>query len=196
MLQYGRLMRLFLDDGPSHVQLLPRSEARDFRDVAAAREYLRPLVAANAAAVRTALAGSTAGSRAVNDADLLDELAERVVSDGLLVISCAEAYFGALGAAASAATMASATTPLQDEDAAAEEKAASQQPADKHWIEIELLDDSGLPVANERYVIELPDGSMITGYTGSNGKARVDDVDPGTAKVSFPALDKAAYEPQ
>ena len=185
-------MRLFLDDGPSHVQILPRSEARDFRDVAAAREYLRPLVAANPAAVRTALPGSIA----VTDAELLDELAARIVADGLLVVSCAESYFGALRGTASADSTAAATTPLQDEEAAAEEKAASQQPADKHWIQIALVDDAGQPVANERYVIEMPDGSMITGYTGSDGKARVDDVDPGTAKVSFPDLDKAAYEPQ
>src|SRR5262249_6659423 len=28
-----------------------------------------------------------------------------------------------------------------------------------HWVEIELVDDSGQPIANEPYILELPDGS-------------------------------------
>lgn len=185
------MMRLLLYDGPSHVQIVPRSRIREFRDVGAALAFLRPLMASvrNRAALR-ALAGASAGTP---DARLVDELARRIVSEGLQIVPCGEELFGA-GAASTAATQEAAqTTPLQDEEAAQEEQTSAAE--ETHWIEIELLDDAGKPVANALYVVEMPDGSALQGRTGANGRARVDGVDPGTAKVSFPDLDKQSYTP-
>lgn len=57
------------------------------------------------------------------------------------------------------------------------------------WICIELVDDSGLPVREEQYEIELPNGSIYKGVLDANGQAFIDGIDPGICKVSFPHLD-------
>jgi hypothetical protein len=205
-------MRLFLQDGPARLQLLTRGHVREFRDVGMAREFLRPLLAheGNVESVRRTLGAAHFWSAG----ELLEQLARQVVDDGMLVVSCAESYLASLQgtfqdstAASSAATAsqsassseqqtaAAATTPLQDEEAA--QAAQQQAPAapETHFIEINLKDEDGNPVAGEMYFVELPDGSSISGSTDSNGRARVDGVDPGTAKVSFPNLDKSLYNP-
>lgn len=198
-------MRLFLQDGPARIQILSRSQLREFRDAAQAREFLRPLFVSpgNRLAARNA-AGP--GAQRLTDDELLEQLAQKMVNEGLQVVACAESYLAAIqgtftatsasaspGAAATQQETA-ATTPLQDEEAAKAEQ-APPPPEEKHFIEIELVDDEGKPVANERWFVELPDGSTKSGSTNANGYARIDGVDPGTAKVSFPDMDKASYEP-
>lgn len=59
----------------------------------------------------------------------------------------------------------------------------------KTWIGIELIDDDGQPVASERYVITLPDGVRKQGTLDAQGRALIDQIDPGTCQVSFPDLD-------
>jgi hypothetical protein len=63
------------------------------------------------------------------------------------------------------------------------------------WIEIELVDKNARPVAGERYAIELPDGTRRTGQLDANGRARLEGLDPGVCKVSFPALHATDWEP-
>jgi len=62
------------------------------------------------------------------------------------------------------------------------------------WIEIELVDEENQPVPGEQYRIELPDGSVVEGSLDSQGKARRDGIPPGNCKVTFPNLDKEAWE--
>jgi hypothetical protein len=201
-------MRLFLQDGPARIQILSRSQLREFRDPAQAREFLRPLWTSpgNRIAARNA---AGAGAQRLSDDELLDALALRMVSEGLQVVTCAESYLAAIqgtftatsaaastsAAGAAAQQQSETTTPLQDEEAAKEEQATAPGADEKHFIEIELVDDEGKPVANERWFVELPDGSTKSGSTDANGYARIDGVDPGTAKISFPDMDKTAYEP-
>ena len=65
----------------------------------------------------------------------------------------------------------------------------------KSWIEIELVDEDNNPIPGERYKITLPDGKTIaTGTLDQNGFARVEGIDPGTCKITFPRLDKEAWE--
>ena len=64
-----------------------------------------------------------------------------------------------------------------------------------HWVEIMLVDDAGQPLAGESFEIKLPDGSVATGTTDEKGKGRVDHIDPGSVDISFPNLDKDAWEP-
>ncbi len=67
----------------------------------------------------------------------------------------------------------------------------------KSWIEIELFDEQGNPVAGERYRVTLPDGTTIAeGSLDENGFARVSNIDPGNCKVTFPNLDREAWRPQ
>jgi hypothetical protein len=186
-------MRLLLHRGPAHLQILSRSRIREFRDVGSARDFLRPLLAdpMNVAAARRAL-----GIIPI-DGDVLDQLAGLVVAEGLQVVACSESFFSSLqtDVQAAAAATTQAATPLQDEEAAKETQENAPQAEEQHWIEIELIDDAGKPVADELYFVELPDGSSLSGRTDSQGRARVDGVDPGTAKVSFPDLDKSLYTP-
>ena len=75
--------------------------------------------------------------------------------------------------------------------------AASDEQKKPHWIEIELVDEEGKPVPGEEYRITLPDGSTVaSGTLDGKGKARVDGIDPGTCKVTFPNLDQSAWKPK
>jgi type VI secretion system secreted protein VgrG len=56
-----------------------------------------------------------------------------------------------------------------------------------------LLDQTGKPVPGEAYQIELPDGSTVEGNLDSKGLARVDGIDPGNCKISFPNIDKKSW---
>jgi hypothetical protein len=184
-------MRLLLHRPPTHVQFLSRHDIREFRDVGAARDFLQPLLAdpLNVAAARRVLGA------AVQERDVLDQLAARVVAEGLQVVSCGDSYFGTLLGTfeAAAPSPSPQTTPLQDEEAAQTKQATAPAADETHFIEIELKDEDGKPVAGELYFVELPDGSSVSGRTGSDGKARVDGIDPGTAKISFPDLDQKGY---
>ncbi|GBC93877.1 hypothetical protein HRbin15_02379 [bacterium HR15] len=70
-----------------------------------------------------------------------------------------------------------------------------KRPKKKTWIEIELVDEQGNPVPNERYRLKLPDGSIREGRLDANGRARVDGIEPGTALVCFPDLDASEWRP-
>jgi hypothetical protein len=58
----------------------------------------------------------------------------------------------------------------------------------KTWVAIELLDDAGHPIANEKYVVTVPEGDVKSGQLDAQGRARIADIDPGTCKISFPDL--------
>jgi type VI secretion system secreted protein VgrG len=82
-------------------------------------------------------------------------------------------------------------------DAPTHDPNAEENKDKKHWIEIELVDEAGQPVAGEPYQVTLPDGSTVAdGTLDEKGRARVDNIDPGSCKVTFPNLDKEAWEPK
>lgn len=65
----------------------------------------------------------------------------------------------------------------------------------KSWIEIELVDEEDNPVPGEKYKVTLPDGKTVAeGTLDEKGFARVEGIDPGTCKITFPNLDKDAWE--
>lgn len=68
-------------------------------------------------------------------------------------------------------------------------------PDKEGWIEVELIDEEDQPVPGEKYKIELPDGSVAEGTLDEKGLARIDGIDSGTCKITFPELDKEAWEP-
>jgi type VI secretion system secreted protein VgrG len=72
---------------------------------------------------------------------------------------------------------------------------SSEEEQKKHWIEIELVDKEGKPVPGEKYRVTLPDGSTLAeGTLDEKGFARVDNIDPGNCKVTFPNLDKDSWK--
>lgn len=70
----------------------------------------------------------------------------------------------------------------------------SQQKDQVYWVEIELIDASDRPVANEAYTLQLPDGEVRKGTLDAQGRARVGDVkSPGQCKVCFPDIDASEW---
>jgi hypothetical protein len=66
-----------------------------------------------------------------------------------------------------------------------------------HWIEIELVDKNDRPVPGETYLITLPDGETTApGTLDEKGFARVEGIEPGTCRITFPNLEKQAWKPK
>lgn len=57
------------------------------------------------------------------------------------------------------------------------------------WVIIELLDDEGAPIGNERYVLHLANGQTRNGTLDANGSAKVENIPPGKVFVEFPDAD-------
>ncbi len=81
-------------------------------------------------------------------------------------------------------------------DAPAHDPNSEENKKKTHWIEIQLVDQDEKPVPGEVYLITLPDGTAQPGTLDDKGLARVDGIDPGTCKVTFPNLDKEAWKPK
>ncbi len=65
----------------------------------------------------------------------------------------------------------------------------------KSWVEIELVDEEDNPVPGERYKVTLPDGKTLAeGTLDEMGYVKISGIDPGTCKITFPRLDKDAWE--
>lgn len=73
-------------------------------------------------------------------------------------------------------------------------KAEQDEQTKTAWIEIEMVDEADQPVCGVKYEIKLPDDTVASGVLDNQGFARVDGVEPGTCKISFPDLDKDAWE--
>ena len=58
---------------------------------------------------------------------------------------------------------------------------------EKTWIGIELVEDTGKPVANAKYVVKGPSGTF-EGTLDAKGLARITNIDPGTYDISFPEI--------
>jgi hypothetical protein len=72
------------------------------------------------------------------------------------------------------------------------EQAKKEEP--KTFVEIQLNDAEGNPASGAKYKIELPDGSVKLGFLDVNGHARVDGVDPGNCKITFPQYDEKDWK--
>jgi type VI secretion system secreted protein VgrG len=89
----------------------------------------------------------------------------------------------------------STVTPATRNDGPTHDPSSPENVDKKHWIEIELEDEDGNPIPGEPYSITLPDGSTVAdGTLDEKGTARVDHIDAGTCKVTFPRLDQEAWK--
>lgn len=62
------------------------------------------------------------------------------------------------------------------------------------WVEMELIDMDGEPVAGMRYLCMLPNGEMREGKLDGKGLVRIDGIQPGNCVFVLPDLDKDAWE--
>ena len=74
-------------------------------------------------------------------------------------------------------------------------KTKEEKAQKKSWIEIKLVDEEGKPIPGERYRVTLADGETVAeGTLDEKGFARVDGIEPGSCKITFPALDKDSWK--
>lgn len=78
---------------------------------------------------------------------------------------------------------------------ARDEKPHKKDPKKKSWIETKLVDEDDHPVPDEAYAVQLPDGSTARGRLDSEGLARIEGIDPGQCKVTFPELAHSSWDP-
>ena len=62
------------------------------------------------------------------------------------------------------------------------------------WLAIELADEVGKPMAGEPFTVTLPNGQEVSGALDPKGTVRIEGIDPGTCKVSFPERDKDGWK--
>lgn len=67
------------------------------------------------------------------------------------------------------------------------------KPEEHAFVDLELVDSTGAPVANEWFRVEFPDGKVKEGRLDGAGKARVPGAKKGKVKVSFPRLHGDAW---
>lgn len=62
------------------------------------------------------------------------------------------------------------------------------------WVEIQLKDDTGEPVANEAYVLTCPEGKVHKGTTDAGGSIKLAGIKQGDCQLEFPNLDSGALQ--
>lgn len=77
--------------------------------------------------------------------------------------------------------------------AVADETDEREQEQEDSWVEIELVDDDGNPVPQERYEVTLPNGHKIYGNLDDQGLARILGIQPGQCDINFPRLDREGW---
>ena len=68
--------------------------------------------------------------------------------------------------------------------------------AETSFVELVTVNQRGEPVGYLRYEVRGADGEIKTGMTDANGKARIDDLTPGSVEVRFPELNGADWRKQ
>ena len=71
---------------------------------------------------------------------------------------------------------------------------STADPEKKSWVEIQMVDEEDMPVSGVSYNVKIPDGTFRTGSLNGEGLARIEGIDPGTCEISFPDLDRDAWE--
>ena len=63
----------------------------------------------------------------------------------------------------------------------------------KTWVEMEVVDEDGRPMAGIDYTCMMPDGVMRSGKLDKDGKVRFDGIDPGNCAFMLPSLAPDAW---
>lgn len=72
---------------------------------------------------------------------------------------------------------------------------AATEDEPKAWIEIELQDSDGKPIAGEACRVTITNGKVIEQATDKFGVVRIDGIDPGKCDVTFPQLADGIWAP-
>jgi hypothetical protein len=145
---------------------------RPFRDDPVAMQELRLMAAERHPSIDVSLLAD----------DAVLDLVSRSVASGALAIEAFDAGYVESPTGEEVQTLAEP-----------EETVVEVRPLD--WIAIEMVGEDDAPIAGERYRVELPDGKTREGTLDSKGRARIEGIPSGQCKISFPKLDKDAWEP-
>jgi hypothetical protein len=119
----------------------------------------------------------------LDDQEILEQLAGRLVDGSIRVMPFAPSQPAIQGSG-----QAKTATEVAEKDEEEEQATPTAVEQRTSWIEIKLIDEESSPIMGEKYRIVLPDGSITEGQLDSDGKARIEGINPGTCKVSFPGL--------
>ena len=210
-------MRRFLRSGIQRVEILGWHEycpsadlPMEFRDVLFAFSFLCRFMGDpfNMATLRHILAEEYSAQYVVRmtDHEVCQDLAVHIVR-GHIILMQAEGIVlrstlggGASEDAAETDEAAESTSTVESTSTAEEASigvaaGVPTETVEKTWVGIELVDEDGNPVPDQRYELTLPDGSIRKGTLDANGKAMVRDIDPGTCWVSFVNLPGEDWDP-
>lgn len=73
-------------------------------------------------------------------------------------------------------------------------QSCQKKKANPGTIEFKMVDEAGKPLAGHRYRIELPDDNVSEGIVGEDGTVKLEGVEKGSAKISFPDLDAKSWD--
>ncbi len=61
-------------------------------------------------------------------------------------------------------------------------------------FEFKVVDEQGKPLAGQKYRLELPDEQVVEGVVGEDGVVKLEGVEKGSGKISFPDLDAKSWD--
>jgi type VI secretion system secreted protein VgrG len=85
-------------------------------------------------------------------------------------------------------------TTLEKQSVERKKKKPKEKDEPTSWIDLKMVDEEGNPVPGQGYEVTEADGTVHEGTLDHKGKAHVLLLKPGSCKVSFPGLDKGAWE--
>ena len=65
---------------------------------------------------------------------------------------------------------------------------------DTTWVEIQLVGEDNIGIADAAYLVVAADGKEFRGKTDAYGLARLEEVIKGDCSISFPVLDQEAWD--
>jgi hypothetical protein len=175
-------MRKILHQGSCRFEILGRHDSvLQFQDIPSAVEFLRrfkddPI---HMASLRACVAADSHDVHRLDAEQVLARFASLLVTGRTVMIRSAELLMGGPR---------SELEP-DEQKSEAKEPAKARTPKPKSWVEINLKDAKGDPVAGERYRIKLPDGSIQDGTLDAFGHAEYYEINRGSCEVSFPDLE-------
>jgi hypothetical protein len=178
-------MRKILHQGSCQYEILGRHESvLQFRDIPSAVEFLRRFKddPVHMESLRACVAADSHDVRRLDAEQVLACFASLLVTGRTGMIRSAEVVIGP-----------SRELEPDAQQSAAKEAAKARTPKPKSWVEINLKDAKGDPVAGERYRMKLPDGSVQEGTLDAFGHAEYYEINRGSCEVSFPDLDDMAW---
>jgi len=150
-----------------------------FRDIPSAVDLLRRFKddPVRMATVRACVAVESYDAHRLDAEQVLARLGFLLVTGRVVMIRSA----GFLGRSRSGSVM-------DEQESEAKIPAKPRTPRPKSWVEINLRDEKGSPVAGEHFRIKLPDGSVHEGTLDAFGHAEFYEINRGNCEVSFPDL--------